>query len=155
MIVIAVDPGKTTGLAVFSYEPGTEPVLKSSGEYEVWRFVEELQGAILLARSVNETAEIVCERFVINAQTIKNSQAPFSIEQIGITKYVMYQHGIDPDRLIFQAPSDAKKMFPNDALRRLGYWTVGTAGHDKDAMRHGLLRLVKKGWVPRRLLEDR
>lgn len=153
MIVVAVDPGKVTGLALFLYSGAGDPVLLSSGEYEVWPYVDALEDMLRTARAHNEVPEVVCERFIINAQTIKNSQAPFSIEQIGILKLVVRSTGLDPEKIVLQSPSDAKKMFPNDALRKLGYWTSGTAGHDKDAMRHGLLRLVKRGWVPRRLLE--
>lgn len=151
-IVIAVDPGKTTGIAVFSREPGQEPVLEASGEYTLWNVVNELYGSIFFARDKGVTPDIVCERFIINAQTVKNSQAPFSLEMIGILKYIVYSSSLDPEKIIFQSPADAKKMFPNEALKKLGYWKSGTDGHDKDAMRHGLIRLVKLGWVPRALL---
>ncbi len=151
--VIAIDPGKTTGLAVFYYDGTASPVLHSAGEYDVWKFVEELHAAIVFARQQHGTTDIVCERFIINAQTVRNSQAPYSIEQIGILKYVMYTLGIDPESIIFQSPADAKKMFPNSALKTLKYWTVGSDGHDKDAIRHALIRLVKTGWVPKALLQ--
>jgi hypothetical protein len=44
-------------------------------------------------------------------------------------------------------------MFTNQALKKLGYWHTGGDGHALDAIRHGLLRLVKAGWIPRALLE--
>ena len=150
--VISVDPGKTTGIAVFTYEEGQPPVLATSGEYKLWDVVNELYGCILFSRDKGVQPEIVCERFIINAQTVKNSQAPFSLEMIGILKYIVYASALDPESIVFQSPADAKKMFPNEALKKLGYWKTGTDGHDKDAMRHGLLRLVKTGWVPKALL---
>lgn len=151
-LVIAVDPGKVTGLAVISYS-GETPTLVASKELTAYLFAATLSGALREASDLRLTTDIVCERFVINAQTIKNSQAPFSIEQIGMMKYVTYCAGFDPDKIYFQSPSDAKKLFTNEALKKLGIWHVGGGGHALDAIRHGLLRLAKTGWVPRVLLK--
>jgi hypothetical protein len=150
--VIAVDPGKTTGLAVIAYS-GEAPVLVSSKELAAYPFAAALSDELRAARAAGSVVELVCERFIINAQTIKNSQAPFSLEQIGIMKYVVHAGGFDPESIHFQSPSDAKKLFTNDALKRLGFWHTGGGGHALDAMRHGLLRLAKTGWVPRVLLK--
>lgn len=150
--IIAVDPGKTTGFAVISYS-GEAPALVVSKELAAYPFAMALSDELRAAREAGSPVELVCERFIINAQTIKNSQAPFSIEQIGIMKYVAYSNGHDPEKIYFQSPSDAKKLFTNDALKKLGFWHTGGGGHALDAMRHGLLRLAKTGWVPRALLE--
>ena len=98
--------------------------------------------------------EVACERFTINAQTVKNSQAPYSLEQIGILKQCMLDLGMDLDLLKMQAPSDAKALFPNEALKKLGYWHKGGEGHALDAIRHGLLRFVKTGWHPVDLIKE-
>jgi hypothetical protein len=97
---------------------------------------------------------VVCERFVINAQTVRNSQAPYSLEQIGILKHLCREHQFPVDAIKFQAPVDAKKMFPNPALKHLGIWHKGGEGHANDAIRHGLLALVKTGWIPKELLSQ-
>jgi hypothetical protein len=97
--------------------------------------------------------EVACERFTINAQTVKNSQSPYSLEQIGILKQCMLDAGRQADDIYMQAPADAKAMFPNEALKKLGYWHRGGEGHALDAIRHGLLRLVKSGWKPVSLLQ--
>lgn len=86
-------------------------------------------------------------------QTVKNSQAPYSLEQIGILKQCLMDAGRSPDDIYFQSPSDAKGMFANDKLKKLEYWHRGGEGHALDAIRHGLLRLVKVGWKPIRLLQ--
>lgn len=153
-IVLAVDPGKSTGIAAFSYTPGEDPVLLGSGEYDNLNFGRPILETIATAMAQKAELDIVCERFIINAQTVRNSQAPFSLEQIGVLKYIAYDtFGIHPDKIIFQSPSDAKKMFPNDALKKLDYWHKGGEGHALDAVRHGLLRLVKIGWKPMKLLQ--
>jgi hypothetical protein len=152
-IILAVDPGKKSGVTTFSHEKGSEPLLLASGEFLMEEYHRPIIEAIQLASDEKCAFEIVCERFTINAQTIKNSQAPYSLEQIGVLKYLMLINEIDPNTLIFQSPSDAKRMFDNSALKKLGYWHKGGEGHALDAMRHGLLRLVKTGWAPVKLLE--
>ncbi len=158
--VLAVDPGKLSGIALFKYEGG-EPELLHSYEADFDTYADTIRGMIYVSREVYADELLVaCERFTINAQTVKNSQAPYSLEQIGILKQAlrdMERHLGMEDRflpgLAMQAPSDAKNMFPNPALKKLGYWHVGGEGHALDAIRHGLLRLVKAGWAPKRLLE--
>ena len=152
-IILAVDPGKKTGIAVFAFD-GTEPELLKSDEVMFSNYDRLILFAMDLAKEQGHDLDIVCERFVINAQTVKNSQAPFSLEHIGILKYLMLVNGYNPEtKLVMQAPVDAKRMFPNEALKKLGYWHVGGEGHALDAIRHGLLRLVKTGWKPTRLLQ--
>lgn len=152
-VVLAVDPGKTSGICVFTHEHGSEPALVSSGEFLMEDYGTPISNTIRYANEIGARIEVVCERFTINAQTVKNSQAPFSLEQIGILKYIMRENGLDHESIFFQSPSDAKKMFPNPALKKLGYWHVGGGGHALDAMRHGLLRMTKSGWTPVRLLQ--
>jgi hypothetical protein len=152
-IILAVDPGKTSGICTFSVAPNEEPVLEKSGEYLMKEYHIPIYETIMYAKAMQFTIDIVCERFIINAQTVRNSQAPFSLEQIGILKYIMLDCQIDPEELIFQSPSDAKKMFPNETLKKLEYWHRGGDGHANDAIRHGLIRCVKTGWSPRRLFQ--
>lgn len=154
-VVLAVDPGKASGICSFVFESrSVEPVLVFSGEFQPHEYAEPLREIILNAKEESDTLlEVVCERFTINAQTVKNSQAPYSLEQIGVLKQIMRDYGIDEAMLKFQSPSDAKRMFPNDALKKLGYWHRGGEGHALDAIRHGLLYLAKNGWTPIRLLQ--
>lgn len=153
-LVLAVDPGKLSGVAIFSYTAGQEPELVSSVEVDQKHYAAELRGAFMLANAAQVEIDVACERFIINAQTVRNSQAPFSLEQIGILRQVMMDNGMEPDDLYFQSPSDAKNLFGNDKLKKLGYWHKGGEGHALDAMRHGLLRLVKIGWKPVKLLKN-
>lgn len=150
--VLAIDPGKTTGMALFSYEAGSEPVLEWSKELEQHEVAEAVRGVIWLG-NVRNNIDIVCERFVINAQTVRNSQAPYSLEVIGIVKQCLHDNGKAMDDIFFQAPADAMSMFSNEKLKKLEYWHRGGAGHALDAIRHALLRLVKTGWKPVKLLK--
>jgi len=150
--VLAVDPGKVTGMALFSFEIGSEPVLEWSDELEQQDIAEALRG-ILWNPTVRPNLEVACERFIINAQTVRNSQAPYSLEVIGILKQCLQDNGRAMDDIYFQPPSEAMGMFTNEKLKKLEYWHRGGKGHALDAIRHALLRLVKTGWKPIKLLQ--
>lgn len=151
--VLAVDPGKVTGLALFSHESGSEPVLEWSKELEQDQVAEVIRG-VLWTPTMRNSIDVVCERFVINAQTVRNSQAPYSLEVIGIVKQCLKDNGRAMDDIYFQPPANAMAMFDNKKLKKLEYWHKGGAGHALDAIRHALVRLVAKGWKPVRLLEE-
>lgn len=152
--VIAVDPGLATGVAFLSYTEGADvPQLLGSYEVQPAEFAPRIRNLISQMRLDDDYA-IVCERFTINAQTVKNSQAPYSLEQIGVLKQCMRDEGIDENSIVWQTPADAKSLFPNPALKKVGTWHKGGEGHANDAIRHGLLYLAKRAkWVPKVLLD--
>ena len=152
--VLAVDPGKASGIALFKKEDGNNPELIWSGEYQQDEYAKPIRKALAEAMMEGVAIEIACERFTINAQTVKNAQSPYSLEQIGILKQCMMDLGMKAEDLNLQAPSDAKALFPNPALKKLGYWHKGGEGHALDAIRHGLLRFVKTGRHPVDLLKE-
>lgn len=152
--ILAIDPGKATGIAFFSREDGEDPVLIESGEYQQEEYAKPIRQALAHSLVSGYPLEIVCERFTINAQTVKNSQAPYSLEQIGILKQCLLDVGRSVDDIYFQSPADAKAMFDNAKLKKIGYWHRGGEGHALDAIRHGLLRFVKTGWKPVSLLAE-
>jgi len=147
--VIAIDPGKATGMCCFSWEPGKEPVLEWAVEVDEDHYANPIRYEFLH----NPEIEIACERFIINAETAKKSQAPYSLELIGVLKQCVRDVQRPLTDIHLQAPVDAKKMFPNTALKKLDYWYVGGGGHALDAIRHGLLYMAKNGWKPKKLLE--
>lgn len=152
--IIAVDPGKASGIACFLLDAApSEPELLWSIECQPNEYAEPLRVAIGEALVAGRVLAIVCERFTINAQTVRNTQAPYSLEQIGVLKQVMRDAGMNDNELKYQNPADAKHMFSNEALKKLGYWHKGGEGHALDAIRHGLLYLAKNGWTPLRLLQ--
>lgn len=147
--VLAVDPGLATGMCLFSMIPGEEPILLGSWEVQMIEFAVQVRKIF----AEYENVEVVCEKFTITMETAKKSQAPYSLEMIGILKLLMSDAGYDPAGLPLQLPTDAKNMFPNPALKKLGYWHRGGEGHALDSIRHGLLFLVKTHWKPARLLQ--
>ena len=153
-MILTVDPGKATGIALLEWTKGEpDPLIVWSDEVQPDAFAEAVRNGIEYA-SLNPSFElfVVCERFIINAQTVRNAQAPYSLEQIGVLKQCLRDAGISPESIIWQSPADAKAMFPNEALKKCGYWHRGGEGHALDALRHALLAYVRRGWKPSALL---
>jgi len=148
--VLAVDPGKASGVCVVSWSGDREesPTLEYSAEVQPEEYAGSVRHGISLVAGA-DTSLVACERFTITAQTVRNSQAPYSLEQIGVLKHLCRESGRPVDGIVFQAPVDAKRMFPNEVLKGLGIWHRGGAGHANDAIRHALLALVRLKWVPR------
>jgi len=150
--VLAVDPGKMSGIVLLEWNGIDEvPKQKLSVEVDERDFYTILDIAMTAWKSY-EKFTVVCERFTITAQTVRNSQAPFSLEQIGVLKHTCRMRGYHAEDIKFQAPVDAKTMFPNDKIKKVGLWHRGGEGHALDATRHALLCLVKQGWKPKVLL---
>lgn len=148
--VLAVDPGKMTGIALLVADPSAPlPRLLWSVEVQQHEYAAPIRDAFSQHYGGSSSFVVVCERFTINAATVRNSAAPFSLEQIGILKQICLDNDYPLEEMSFQSPADAKKMFDNDKLRAVGAWHRGGAGHANDAIRHGLLYLVKSGWKPR------
>jgi hypothetical protein len=152
MIILSVDPGKASGIALLKWSEVKEekPVIDFSVEVGPEAFAQMIDVGLM---NVHANFHVVCERFTINAQTVRNSQAPYSLEQIGVLKHLCRVKGYNPESIIFQSPADAKNMFPNEALKKVGIWHKGGEGHANDALRHALLKFVKSGWMPRDLLD--
>lgn len=152
-LILAVDPGKATGMALFRYSSGQEPEMLWAIEVQQEEYAAPIRSALDVANTMQLEIDVVCERFTINAQTVKNSQAPYSLEQIGILKQCLLDVGRATTDIYFQSPADAKAMFDNSKLKKLEYWHKGGEGHALDAIRHGLLHIIRLGWKPLRLLQ--
>jgi hypothetical protein len=154
MYVLSVDPGKMSGVCLLEWSGQEDdlPVVKFSVEVDDVGYDNPIDIALNQWQSY-DSFMVVCERFTITAQTVRNSQAPYSLEQIGILKHMCRVNGYKPENITFQAPVDAKTMFSNESLKKIGTWHKGGDGHANDAIRHALLKLVKSGWKPKVLLK--
>lgn len=144
--VIATDPGLKTGL---SFVSSAGPTLLDSAEVDVL----DVEGWLLAALArVPSGASLLApvEKFTINARTVANTQAPWSIEVIGITRNTFWREcKLD---LVMQTPASVMSLFTNPRLRALECWHKGGAGHANDSIRHALGALYARGWRDRRLL---
>lgn len=152
IVVIAIDPGLATGAAIglFPSKFGN-PTLIETAELTV----DEVIPWVRRQMTAYPKAHVACETFTITAATAKKSQATWSLEHIGAIKQVLRDIDGDLHRLHMQSPSDAKKIFPNEALRSLGLWHVGGEGHAIDAIRHMCLAALNHArWVQAGVLDD-
>ena len=150
--LITVDPGLKTGLALVA---GEGPKLLDSREVDVLdveaAMLEMLEGIPPEGHIEDQHSLLpVIEKFTINAKTVRNSQAPWSLEVTGIARNVFWrERGLEP---IMQQPSEAMDLMVNSRLRAVDCWHKGGAGHANDAIRHALFALHQRGWRDRRLL---
>ena len=145
--LLVVDPGKTTGIALVHTVGGVSDI--------VWSAELDWMDSCNL---INKTAlqygsrlRILCETFVITPMTAKNSAAPWSLEMIGVIRYLAAAYGVE--QLVFQTPQKAKNFCPNPRLKDVGFWHRGGGGHARDALRHAVTHLVDCGWHHEKLLQ--
>lgn len=152
---VGIDPGLKTGMCVVQRDGETLTKIWSAE-------LDEEQVAPALRRFLTWQQEnsipdadfnVVVERFFITAQTAKNSQAPWSLELIGVVKQCLRDARYPLEMVYWHKPSD-RMLVTNDVLRATGLWHRGGAGHANDAARHVLVALMKRGWTSRALLTD-
>jgi hypothetical protein len=125
-VIISLDPGKTTGVVTY------DPVSKEAHSYQL-----DFQGTcafIDMWLQYFPAAEVVMERFIIGPQTMKKTQAPWSLELIGVGRYLAHKHRAKFD---LQSPADAKNFAFDQRLKDLNAFPRGD--HARDAMRHLVL----------------
>ncbi len=132
MRVIGIDPGKTTGIMSVSVDEGN---LTSVEPLEVdhmglGHYMETVYGQW---RVNGAKPTIVIESFTITQATAKNSQAPWSLEGIGIVRFFADKAGLP---LVFQTPAQAKRLATDEILKAAGMHFPSKGGHQNDAARH-------------------
>lgn len=148
--VLAIDPGKMTGLAWMRQEGG-RIFLDESQEASSDDIIEAIRPALALWRPVSEDQpplRVVLEKFTINAMTSQKSQeASWALRTIGAVEQACRDVEYPLAAIAWQTPAEAKTAFTNEKLKALGLWHRGGAGHALDGIRHGALYLAKTGWA--------
>jgi hypothetical protein len=135
MIIIAIDPGRTCGLAIYDIAEKT----MIGSEVDFFDLGDWLNASLHNLKSANVAVLVACERFTIGAATIKRSaDAHWALEGIGVARYVTTCYGFD---FKLQSPSDAKG-FATDGHLRKAEWYIPGKGHANDAIRHAVLALA-------------
>jgi len=147
-LILAVDPGETTGWALFRPSAPLETI--TVGQMPHFDFLDWMP--ILLGHGLTA---VVCEAFQVGERTARESsgQRIWSIEQQGVLRWLCRRAGVEyvmPE----QTASDAKNFVTNEKIRRLGLWAPGE-DHARDAIRHAVLYMTRRNLIdPRRLLPD-
>ena len=134
MRVYAVDPGKMTGVAWIDTD---HPLSFQSWMLPHMDFLESAWA--FLVNSSDDVDLIVCESFIITAQTLKKTRGNWSLEQIGCLRWMCHHQRVEFE---LQSPADAKGFADNTRLKEVGWYKTG-AGHDNDAARHLLLAVAR------------
>lgn len=120
-MIIAVDPGKTTGLVLV--EENTLEVFHSC-ELDQEELIEMMKHLAAVYRS----ATFVIEEWRNHSRF---GDWAWAAEGIGIVKALIPEL----DKLVIQTPSQAKQSWSDERLKEHGYEITG---HARDALRHAL-----------------
>jgi hypothetical protein len=127
-VVFAIDPGGTTGWAVWTN--GSVKVGQTKGQIE---FMTQAWEALLKYRPT-----IVIETYTITQRTATLSRQYEALELIGALRWGAHLYGLE---FVMQAPRAAKLFSTDEKLKTVGFYKPGV-GHGNDAARHLLLYLA-------------
>lgn len=136
--VMTLDPGKKSGYAL--YDTAKDEIV-SCGEDQFDPVCDWMEHYLSV---LGPHTQVITEKFTITVKTARNSQAPWSLEMIGVAR--RYTHKYGAGDLHTQDAGSAKTFASNERLRELGWWQVGTEGHVNDALRHLMLFMASRGW---------
>jgi hypothetical protein len=145
--ILSFDPGGTTGWAFIGYTETTEAVTFESGQIPNGHlgFIEWWNRKV---QYLPDTA-IVCESF-----TLREGIRGVNLEPCYVIGALQ---ALYDDKITYQSPM-FKSFCDNDALKALGFYTVGKQ-HERDAFRHAVAYLrtvekhiptLRKGWPDER-----
>lgn len=134
-ILIGVDPGKTTGLFLYSNGPrfGFLDRQYRFDEVDAKHMPRYMNNIVAKATDYvgHARVHIAVERFIINARTAKSSQQGDALEVTGMVKAFAALHTSNQVRQYMKA----NLKFANDAALRRAGWYSTKLGHATDAAR--------------------
>lgn len=136
---LAIDPGLTTGWAVYNDHLKHFDSGECRGRDTFYRWMG--RWGMALDYDVNGWPDhVVIERWDVRKDTFGKSAQEDARYIIGAVEWWTWQR--DDITYAEQRPAEAKKFSTNDKLRKLG-WYTGGEGHGDDAARHLLVYLAK------------
>jgi hypothetical protein len=133
--LFAVDPGLLTGAALLDITSISDNGILKLGSWEltVDQYFDMAEAVI---SGLGPDVEVVIEDFHITKRTSDLSEAPWSLQLIGATMFLVRRfNALD---FVLQSPGD-KPFASNEKLRKVGFWHVGGEGHANDAYRHAMV----------------
>lgn len=134
-MIIAVDPGKNTGVAFYNHAWDELTAVQDLDQIETVY-------AVYSKLVVGTVEVIVCESYSVTGSRVVKFQ-PYSLEIIGALRWLAELFGVE---FVLQKPGDAKKIGSDDRIKKWGQWKSSTP-HANDAQRHAFLYAVRQGWV--------
>lgn len=134
-VIFGVDPGKTTGLFVYSNGPRFGFLDRQYMRDEVDAELMPKRMTDLIVKATDYVGfggvHIAVERFIINARTAKSSQQGDALEVTGMVRAFAKLH----TRNEITQYMKANLKFANDAALRRAGWYSSKLGHATDAAR--------------------
>lgn len=139
--ILAIDPGKITGVALL-YTPD----LGSFQSHEA-EFIKA--GALIkdICETYGTQLDVVCEQFTISMRTVKNTQAPWSLEMIGVARYFCQAY-TGKDLILYE---QKPPLSTDERLKAMDWYRPSRGGHANDATRQLLKHLMVHGFRDDRL----
>lgn len=131
-MIISIDPGKVSGVAVWSPEDRAFTAF----EYDVLDTIEFVTAAYKLTRELARPfpgIEIVSEKFTISERTIKTALSLDALDINGWLTIQCQRWGVPYKQ---QTPAQAKSFATDDKLKALDWYERTKDGHANDAARH-------------------
>jgi hypothetical protein len=139
LVVVGIDPGKTTGMFVYSPQGRMGGYQFELKPFFAWQqFGADQAASVLHSEIVDLTTRygpsgvhIAVERFIINARTAKSSQQTDALEITGMVKGFAALHTPNPVRQYMKA----NLKFASDAALRRAWWYSTQMQHANDGAR--------------------
>lgn len=150
-ILVAIDPGKATGFAIIDVTNPDFPYVVSAEELPTEAFYGRIEEVFLAYQF--DSLEVVIEDFKITKRTADLTDAPWSLNLIGVTQYFCWKY-----KRAFTLQLPARKPFAsNERLRQVNFWHVGGEGHANDALRHAMIYIVDNNpsWARKLIVPDK
>ena len=141
--LVTIDPGEVSGIAAVDASGG---VIAGQGTWiETLVQIEQWLDSFALK---TQAPILVSEGFSITAQTARNTPQPWSLEAIGVCRYLATRRGLEFET---QTAASAKRFADNKRLKSMGWYVPTEGGHLNDALRHLVVALARRHWhVPGR-----
>lgn len=125
MIIIGIDPGLVTGMALWNVRTDQQPVALEVEYDDVGQTLNRW-----LHQDRHNNVSVACEKYVMLPGP--KSAQPEALMLMGVTEYLCHMYSVP---LSWHLPKDTKKRAPNDLLRRLGWYKQTKDGHANDGQR--------------------
>lgn len=146
MILVGIDPGKVTGIAVwwdpFVYDSEFKKSCVDTAE------VENSTSVVAVLRRMldgDPPFAVAVERYIANT---RKTHQPAAGEVTGAVRSLCEQLSV---RCVYQSPGFAKRIGTTSRLKQLGWWTPTPDGHANAALGHVLLLMAS--FMPQRYAE--
>lgn len=130
--IIAVDPGKATGWAMYFPEMPDQHPNFECGEMTWYDWIDWYNWFVQTQAQTEDVTTVV-ESYTVTMETLKKTRQYWSLESIGAMRYLSQRHL--HKEIVLQAPAVGKRFGTRDKLEKIGWWKPGS-DDAQDAARH-------------------